>query len=320
MAPGIQRSRNGRVVAIASRSLPKAREFAERFDVARAYGSYAALLEDPGVEAVYVPLPNSLHREWTIRAAEKGKHVLCEKPFACNAQEAQQMVDACHRNGVIVMEGFTQRFQPQNVRAKKLIDDGRIGRVLWMTAIHSGEKPLPGDPRLSKELCQTILMEKGCYCVDTARYIFGAEPASVYATAELGEESGVDERVTATLNFPGGGVAQFDCSFQLIEGSYFHSYHVFGERGHIFVPRGLTQLELYRHGTLTGDSLSVTDNSGTEVIEVPAMHRWRVEAEYFADGVLMGEDIAYPHEDGVANMKVIDAIYASVKSGQVATV
>ena len=320
MAPGIQGSRNGTVLAIASRSLAKAEAFAESFGVQRAYGSYAELLDDPGVEAVYVPLPNSLHKEWTIRAAEKGKHVLCEKPFACNGQEAKEMVDACGRNSVIVMEGFPHRFQPQNVLAKQLIDEGRIGRVLWMTAVHSGEKPPPGDPRLSKELCNTILMEKGCYCVDTARFVFGTEPGSVYATAEFGEESGADERVTATLNFPGGGVAQVDCSFQLTEDAYYQSYEVFGEHGRIRVPKGLTQLETYRQGRVVGASFCVTDSAGTERIDVEGAHQWRLEAEYFADCVLKSEDIAFPHEHGLANMRVIDAIYKSGRSGQVVAV
>jgi predicted dehydrogenase len=317
MAPGIQGSRNGSVVAIASRSLAKAKQFCERLGINRAYGNYAELLDDADVQAVYIPLPNSLHKEWTIRAAEKGKHVLCEKPFACNAQEAQEMVDACRRQGVIVMEAFPHRFQPQNRLVKELIDEGRIGRVLWMTAVHSGERPAPGDPRLSGELCNTVLMEKGCYCVNTARFIFDLEPVSVYATAEFGEEGGADERVTATLNFPGGGVAQFDCNFRLIEDTYYQSYEVFGERGRIYVPKGLTQLETYRQGKIVDASLYVSDNSGTERIDIAGVHQWQLEAEYFSGRVLKGEDIEYPHENGLANMRVIDAIYASAREGRV---
>ena len=316
MAPGIQHSRNGQTLAIASRSLTKAQAFAEKFGIERAYGSYHELLDDADVEAVYIPLPNSMHKAWTIEAAAKGKHVLCEKPLACSAQEAQEMVRACREHGVMLMEGFVQRFQPQNSLVKKLIDEGRIGRVLWMTAIFSSSRPAPNDIRLSRALCGGILMDKGSYCVNTARFLLESEPTSVHARAEFGEETGVDERMTATLVFPGSQVVQFDCSFRLSADTWQQGYEVYGESGRIRVPTGFTQVELYHHGEILDVSFYVTDSSGEEEITCRGTHQYQLEAEHFADRVLHGKDIEWPSESGLANMKVIDAIYASARKGR----
>ena len=139
MIPGIQGSRNARVVALGSRTLDKARQVAAEFNIDRAYGSYEEVLQDPHVDAVYIPLPNSLHKEWVVRAAECGKQVLCDKPLAADVGEAAQMVEACSRNGVRLMELFANRFHPQNLEIRKRIEDGQLGRVLWMTASHSSD-------------------------------------------------------------------------------------------------------------------------------------------------------------------------------------
>jgi predicted dehydrogenase len=316
MAPGIQDSRNGRVLAIASRSPTRAQAFAEKFGIERAYGSYHELLDDADVEAVYIPLPNSMHKTWTIEAAAKGKHVLCEKPLACNAQEAQEMVSACREHGVTLMEGFVQRHQPQNSLVKKLIDEGRIGRVMWMTAVFSSGRPAPNDIRLSRALCGGILMDKGSYCVNTARFLLESEPISVLARADFGGETRVDERMTATLVFPGGQVVQFDCSFQLATGTWQQGYEVYGESGRIRVPTGFTQVELYHRGEILDVSFYVTDGSGEEKITCTGSHQYQLEAEYFADRVLQGEDIEWPSESGLANMKVLDAIHTSAREGR----
>ncbi len=207
--PGIQRSGNGTVLAVASRDLAKAEDWARQFAIERSYANYEALIADPDVEAVYIPLINSLHREWTIRAAERGKHVLCEKPLACSVREAQEMVEACSRYGVILMETFAHRFQPQNLQVKKLINDGKIGKVVGMTAVHSSGRPPSGDIRLDKDLGGGVLGDKGCYCVNTARFIMESEPDSVYASIVFGDQSGVDERVRAVIHFPGNATVFF---------------------------------------------------------------------------------------------------------------
>jgi len=320
MAQAIQNSRNGRVLAIASRSAARSQSFAERFDIPRAYGRYEELLRDPDIQVIYVPLPNSMHGEWTIKAAQAGKHVLCEKPLARNTQEAQEMVDVCRAQGVLLMEAFAQRFMPQNVLVKRLVDEGRIGRVLWMTSTHSSSRPLPEDIRLSHALAGGVLMDKGCYCVNTARFLMGAEPVSVFARAEFGDESRVDERMTATLHFPGDRVAQFDSNFKLEGETYYHSYELFGQSGRIQVPSGLTQPEAYYSGKGVDVSIYVIDAAGTEQIDCAGTHMWRLEAEYFSGCVLDGADIDFPAENGLANTKVIDALYTSAREDRVVTV
>ena len=320
MGPGIRQSRNGVILAIASRKPEKAQKFAATFGIERAYGCYEEVLDDPDVQAVYIPLPNTLHREWTIKAAAAGKHVLCEKPLACDSRQAAEMVEACSTHGVLLMEGFDHRFHPQNLQIKRLIDSGRIGKVLRMTAVHSADRPSPGDIRLSQELFGGILMDKGCYCVNTARFIFGSEPVAVYAKAEFGAESGVDERMTATLEFADGGVAQFDCSFALSAGLYRQSYEVFAQGGHIYVPNGFSQVETYRHGTIVDTSWFVGNDTAVdatlEKIGCEGVHLWQLGAEFFADRVLNDEPLRFPAENGLANMRVIDAIFESARQGR----
>lgn len=321
--PGIRNSRNGTALAIASRSLAKAEEFGRKLGIERTYGSYEELLDDPDVTAVYIPLANSLHKEWTIRAAEKSKHVLCEKPLSVNAVEAEEMRKACRQSGVILMEVFAHRFHPQNLRVKELIDEGRIGRLLHFSSFHASGPPPAGDIRLSKDLAGGVLMDKGCYCLNIARFFFGSEPVSVYATAEFGEESGVDERVVVTLEFPEGKVAHFESSFRLKEGSYTQGYDVFGTQGHIQVPQGFSQIETYRRGTLVDTRFSVGDiavlEPKQETFVCEGVHIWQLQAEYFADRVLNGEEISFPAEDGLANMKAIDAIYRSAREKAIVT-
>ena len=320
--PGIQRSRNGTAAAVASRDLEKSKKFAEKFSIAKAYGSYEELLNDPDIDAVYIPLPNGLHKEWAIRTAEQGKHVLCEKALAANAREAEEVVNACQKNGVLLTEAYAHRFHPHNRLAKKLVDEGRIGKVLGMTSVHSAGQPAPGDVRLSKELAGGILGDKGCYCFDTARFILELEPTSAFAKIEFGEESGVDERVTVTLHFPHNTVVYFDSSFQLASGTYCQGYEVFGEKGRIYVPKGFAQLDTYRLGKVVDTYIFVTDNAvpgqsdaRTERIDVKGVHQWQLEVEHFADSIRKGR-IEFPAEDGLASIRVLDAIFQSARENQ----
>ncbi len=328
MVPGIQRSNNGMVSAVASRDLDKARKFAQKFSIEKAYGSYEQLLSDPDVEAVYIPLPNGLHKEWTLRTAENGKHVLCEKALAWNAQEAQEMVDACRKHGVTLMEAYAHRFHPHNRLVKKLVDEGRIGKILGMTSIHSaGRPPSPDNIRLSKDLAGGVLGDKGCYCFNTARFLLETEPTLAFAKIEFGEESGVDERATVTLHFPGNTVLYFDSSFRLAPGKYSQGYQLLGESGSITVPSGYAQLDTYRLGKVVDTSIFVTDHaipgqedSRTEQIAVKGEHQWQLEAEFFAGLILAGEQLKFPAEDGLANMKVLDAIHKSAREKQPVTI
>ena len=317
--PGIRNSQNSRALAIASRDLTKARKFGQDFAIERAYGSYDQLLDDPDIQAVYIPLINSLHSEWTIRAAEKGKHVLCEKPLALNASQAQEMVDASERHGVLLMEVFAHRFHPQNVKAKALIEESRIGRVVSMTSVHSSGRPLTTDIRLSKEVGGGVLMDKGCYCVNTARFITGSEPESVFARVAFGK-TGVDERVIAHLKFPDGALCYLYSSIHLAPGTYQQGYEVFGEKGSIRVPEPFSQLSTYREGKIVDTSIFITDHNRNvpqiEQIHFKGVHQWQLQIEHFADQVLQGNPGLSDGRDGLANMKVMDAIYESARQGR----
>ncbi|GAF92062.1 unnamed protein product, partial [marine sediment metagenome] len=237
MVPGIIRSQNGCVEAVAEEyppgsKLQKAKEFAKEFDVEKAFASYDELLDDPNVQAVYLAQPNHLHATWTIQAAEKGKHVYCEKPLACSTAEAEEMVDVCQKQGVLLMVGYAHRFQPQNRKAKQLIKEGRIGKVLSIFATHSGSMPAPGNIRLEKKFGGGTLMDRGSYCVNIARYIFQSEPLSVWASAKfMNGGQGVDKEIVAVLSFPGGQTLQFTSGFSMPDGNYCQSYEIVGQTG-----------------------------------------------------------------------------------------
>lgn len=317
--PGIQGSANGEVLAVASRSLEKAEDYARKFGIPRTYGSYEELLEDPAIQAVCVPLPNSLHREWTIKAAEKGKHVLCEKPIACNAAEAQEMSEACRLHGVLLMEAFAQRFHPQYQTVEQLIRQGRIGKILRIAAAMSRSIYPAEDIRMDPRLGGGALMDLGCYCINTARHLVGSEPLSVFATQKIGR-SGVDERTTGMLYFHGGEILQFDTNLFMKEKHFEQGCTVYGEKGSIHIPRAFSQVELLRFGRMSEASLFITDHligsRKTETVSIQAVHQYRLEQEFFADRILTGRAMELPGEDGVANMKAIDAVVRSAQSGR----
>ncbi len=318
LIPAIKSSANGDVLAVASRGLEKAREYARRFAIPRAYGGYEELLDDPEIQAVYVPLPNSLHKEWTIKAAQKGKHVLCEKPIACCAADVQEMSAVCRDNGVLLMEAFAQRFHPQYQSAQELIREGSIGRILRITAAMSRSIYPADDIRMNPSLCGGALMDLGCYCINTARYLVGAEPASIFATQEIGS-SGVDERTTGTLYFPGGEILQFDTNLYMADMHFEQGCTVYGEKRNIHIPQAFSQVEILRFGRMAEAVLSTTDyrigNYQTETVRIEAVHQWQLEVEFFADRVLTGTPVELPAENGVANMKVIDAVVQSARTG-----
>lgn len=318
LIPGIRGSANGEVLAVASRDLTKAKEYARKFGIPRAYGSYEELLDDAEIQAVCVPLPNSLHKEWTLKAAEKGKHVLCEKPIACCEVDAQEMDEACRQHGVLLMEAFAQRFHPQYLRAQELIQEGRIGRILRITTAMSRSLYPAEDIRMNPKLGGGALMDLGCYCINTARHLVGSEPILVFATHEIGP-SGVDERTTGTLYFPEGEMLQFDTNLYLQDKHFEQGCTVYGETGSIHIPQAFSQVEILRFGRMAEATLFITDHRigsrQTETVRIEAVHQWRLEQEFFADRVLTGRSIALPGENGVANMRVIDAVVQSARTG-----
>lgn len=319
IAPGIVQSPNGMLQAVASRSIGKAQDFGKRFGAQVAYGSYEELLKDPEIEAVYNPLPNTLHKEWTVRAAEAGKHVLCEKPLASNTKEAQEMVDACRKNGVHLMEAFQFRLHPQITAVRKLLEEGSMGKVTAITTTHSSEPPKEGNIRVNPELGGGPLGDKGCYCVSFARLFMDGEPNRVFARGDF-DKSGMDWRVTADLEFSGGRMTWLDTSHELAEGHYYQASQILCEKGRVLIPMPFAQRATFARGEVIDTTYTVI-NSETfkereQVVTVKGVNQWHMEVQYFADKVLKDEPIAFPMEDGLAQTKVMDAIYASAREGR----
>jgi predicted dehydrogenase len=244
--------------------------------------------------------------------------VLCEKPVACSGAEAQEMSEACRANGVLLMEAFAQRFHPQYQRVLELIRGGRIGRILRINAAMSRSVYPAEDIRMNPSLGGGALMDLGCYCINTARYLIGSEPASVFATQETGT-SGVDERTTGTLYFPAGEVLQFDTNLYMEEKYYEQGCTVTGEKGSVSIQQPFSQVELLRFGQMKEAELVVSDHligdGRTETVRTEAVHQYRLEQEFFSDRILAGGRMEPPGEDGVANMRVIDAVVRSARTG-----
>jgi predicted dehydrogenase len=301
--PAIQASSNGRLVAIASRTEARAREAAARLDFPRAHGTYEGLLADPEVDAVYIPLPNSLHREWTIRCAEAGKHVLCEKPLAMTAADCEAMIAACRRHGVVLMEAFMYRFHPRTRRVAQMAADGAVGEVRLVRASFSFRVRGADNIRLRPELGGGALYDVGCYGVNVSRLILG-EPAHVAAHARIGP-SGVDEVLGALLSADGDRLAVVDCGLSLARRE---DYEIVGTDGRIHVPTA------FLPGTADAVIRLIRDEETTET--VPGVDQYRLMVEHFAEAVLDGTPLALPPEDAVANLRVIEAALRSVRTGR----
>jgi predicted dehydrogenase len=302
--PAIQRSRNGVLVAVGSRDAAKASALARELAIPRAYNSYQAVLDDPEVEAIYIPLPNSLHREWAIRAAEAGKHILCEKPLALDATECAQMEAAARTHGVLLMEAFMYRFHPQTARVRELIAAGAIGQPQLIRASFSFRLTNPANIRLQPALGGGSLMDVGCYCVNIARTLYQSEPTEVQASADWGA-SGVDELMLGSMHFPGGRWAQFDCALTIARRE---TYQVIGDEGLIDVPvaflPGAADTQLYIH-----------DKQGARIERVEGVDEYQLMAEHFADCVRGGQQLLYPADEAAANLRTITALYQSVRNG-----
>ena len=275
--------------------------------------TYEGLLADPAVDAIYIPLPDSLHREWAIKAAEAGKPVLCEKPLGRDAAEAQAIVDAFSRLSVPLMESFMYRFHPQHRRIRELIDAGVIGDVLEVRSHLSVDIMSPPDPnniRMRPELGGGALLDMGCYCVSSARMIFDDEPVAVRGWRRVDPRFGVDVADAGVLEFPGGKVALVSCSFETNDCGF---YSVIGRKGVIAEPRGL----ILGVRTLVPEALIVTiDADGRRQEELmPAMDHYQLVVEAFADAILSGRPPPLPPSDSVKNVKVLDAFVISAREG-----
>jgi predicted dehydrogenase len=305
VVPAVEASANGELVAIASRDEDRARAFAKEHSMATAYGSYEALLEDDRVDAVYIPLPNSMHRDWVIRAAAAGKHVLCEKPLGLDEAECLEMDAAARESSVKLMEAFMYRFHPRTERVVEMVREGRVGSVGAVRSAFTFRLTRPDNIRLDPELGGGALMDVGCYCVNVSRTVIGEEPEEVQATASW-TGRGVDDRLTGVLRFPGGAVAHFDCALTMERCEYFE---VAGTEGLLRVPSAF----------LPGiDDVVITEERGRAASTSHALtgvDEYRLMVEHFAECVLRDRSPRYSAGEAAANMRAIGALYRSARSG-----
>ncbi|HEX6331418.1 MAG TPA: Gfo/Idh/MocA family oxidoreductase [Actinomycetota bacterium] len=307
--PGMRTAERCDLVAIASRDPALAGEWASRLGIPKAHGSYEALLADPDVEAVYIPLPNHLHAEWTMRAAEAGKHVLCEKPLALSSEQAQEMIEACRNADVLLMEAFMYRVHPQWVRVREIVSSGRLGELLVVEGFFSYRNLDPHDIRNIADYGGGALMDIGCYPINVARMMFGAEPSGVKAFLRRDPSFGTDVLTTAVLDF-GGRHATFTCSTQLENDQ---RVHLIGTQGRLLVeiPFNIPPDRATRLFFTAGGDPPVAPN--TEIIEIPPADPYGVQIDGFSRAVVEGGEAPLSTEDSVANMRVIERVVAAAE-------
>jgi len=311
--PAIQKSRNGTVVALATRSPETAHEVVQRNGISRLYDNYADLLNDPGIDAVYVPLPNHLHRPWTLAALAAGKPVLCEKPLACNATEAEDMSLAAAASGLTLMEALMYRFHPRSRRIRQMVRDGSIGTLRMVRTAFcfriEDELMRSGDNfRLNPATGGGALLDVGCYGVSLARWLFDSEPLRVQAQADV-NAAGIDVHLAGSLAFAGGGLASLEISFV---SALQQTYSVVGDRGAIDLPHdAFIPWQKDAGFVLRGRD----EETGTRH-PVAGADQYQLMVEHFADAVLGRSALAYPPEESVANMQVLDALSRAARSGR----
>ena len=309
--PAIQKGQTGIVQAIASRSTDKARALALRFAIPRAYGSYDELLADPEIDAVYNPLPNHLHVPWSLRALAAGKHVLCEKPIALDAAQAGELITARERSGRLVMEAVMVRLHPRWLGAREIVRSGRIGELRSMTGFFSYFNDSPENVRHQPGMGGGGLLDIGFYPVTMSRFIFAAEPRRVMGLLDIDARFGVDRLASAILEFPAGH-AVFTCSTQLAP---HQSLDILGTRGRIAmeIPWSMPH---ERPSRLLVEDGSRASGEGPVEVWFPACDQWGEECDRFCEAIRNGAPAPVPIEDAVANMRVLDAIARSARSGQ----
>jgi predicted dehydrogenase len=310
--PAIQKSRNSLVHALATRSPANAGLVAAENHIERIYDRYEALLEDPAIDAVYIPLPNHLHLPWTLKALSAGKHVLCEKPIACTAPEAREMANAADRGNLFLMEAFMYRFHPRSREIKQLVSDGRIGNPCLVRSafcFHMAEEMLEAgnNVRLKADTGGGALLDVGCYSVSVARWMMGAEPSQVQAQA-IYHKTGVDVHFVGTLQFPGGGLATLEASFV---SALQQTFSVVGTEGAIDLPHDAFipwqhDAEYFQRGR---------DQETGDRIVVPGADEYQLMVEHFGDAVLKKAKLDFLIEDSVANMRVLDALAQAALTG-----
>lgn len=309
--PAMQLGRYTTVDAIASRDLKRAKEAAAKLGIAKAYGSYAELLADPEIDAIYNPLPNDMHVPWTAKAAEAGKHVLCEKPLSLTVAEAKTLLAVRERTGVKIGEAFMIRSYTQWLRAGEMLRAGRIGELRAVAGFFSYYNDDPANIRNQVQCGGGALLDIGCYCIQAARYGFGQEPRRVVGLVERDGKMGIDRLTSALLDFEDGH-AVFTCSTQMVP---YQKVLFFGTKGRIEMeipfnaPKDRpTRIFVDETGELFG--------SGIVTEEFPVADQYTMQGDAFSRAVLEDGTVPVPLEEAIRNMSVIEAVFKSGETGR----
>jgi len=296
----LRSSKNSTLSVVASRSLEKAAEFAKAWEIPRYHSSYEALLADPEIEVIYNCLPNSMHAEWSIKAMQSGKHVLCEKPLTTNLKEMDEVISEARNTGMVITEAFMYRHHPQTLLVKQLVDHGDIGNLQIIRGSFCYTNTRSNDVRFNPALGGGSLWDVGCYPISYARYITGKEPIEVYGHQVTGP-TGVDLLYVGQLVFPGGVISQFESSFIT---PFKALMEITGDHGRIIIS------EPYKPGRRT--KLILERDGQTQTISIRGAKLYHGEVEDIENAILHGKPPRISHEDSRANIAAIEALYKSV--------
>jgi len=299
--PAMQKAELCEIAAIASRDAAKAQQAAAKLGIPKAYGSYENLLADPDIDAIYIPLPNHLHVPWSIRCAEAGKHVLCEKPIGLNAGEARELIQARDRTQVKIGEAFMVRSHPQWLRAREVVRSGRIGDLRVIAGFFSYSNSDPKNIRNQADIGGGGLMDIGCYPINLSRWLFDAEPQRVVGLMERDPTFGTDRRTSVLLDYP-SGQCTFTCSTQLVP---YQRMQLLGSRGRI-------EVEIPFNAPPDCATRLFLDG---ETEEFPVCDQYNLQGDAFSRSILEDGPVPVPLEDALQNMAVIDAVLRSVTTG-----
>ena len=306
--PAMQKGKFSEVCAIASRNIEKARDVAGNLDISIAYGSYEALLADPDIEAIYNPLPNHLHVIWSIKALQAGKHVLCEKPLGMSAEESRELLAASKAHPDLkVMEAFMYRFHPQWQKTREIIGRGDIGPVRTIHSFFSYNNTDPNNIRNQADIGGGGLMDIGCYCISLSRFIYESEPERVSGIIEYDPDLKIDRMASGMLKFD-QGTATFTCATQI---SPFQRVNIVGTQGRI-------EIEIPFNAP-TDQPCKIwlqRESSGVEEIVFPVCDQYTIQGDLFSQAILENQPVPTPLNDGVQNMRVLEALKKSAESGK----
>jgi len=301
LIPPLRASKRNQLVAVGSRTLESAEKYAREWKISRTYGSYEALLADPEIDVIYNSLPNHLHAEWTIKAVEAGKHVLCEKPLALTVEEVDAIRDAARKHERVVTEAFMYRHHPQTLKAQELVRSGSLGDLRLIRGSYTYMLSREGDVRLDPAMGGGSIWDVGCYPISYARSVIGAEPIEVFGWQVTGP-TGIDNTFVGQMRFEHEVYAQFDSSFV----TPLHAFmEVIGSEGTLNIPKP------FKPGT--DDKIYLTRGDKTETIHFKGQELYLGEVEDMTDAILLGREPRISLEDSRANVTVIRALLESAR-------